>query len=127
MSSVKTELYFRQVLGRILRINDSPNQEAWLYTFAEENLIGFAERIEQDIPDSCMYIKQDNNVPSGVDEIRLQSSTVSESVQSNRPQPSLLSWGEGSDMMNSNNAGFTLAFDELRLGQFKQRVIAAFI
>ncbi|TKF77991.1 diguanylate cyclase, partial [Vibrio sp. F13] len=66
------------------------------------------------------------NVPSGVDEIRLQSSTVSESVQSNRPQPSLLSWGETSDMMNSNNAGLTLALDELRLGQFKQRVIAAF-
>ncbi|PMG64338.1 diguanylate cyclase [Vibrio lentus] len=127
MSSVKTELYFRQVLGRILRINDSPNQEAWLYTFAEESLIGFAERIEQDIPDSCMYIKQENNVPSAIDEKRLPSSPVSESVQSNRPQPSLLSWGETSDMMNSNNAGFTLAFDELRLGQFKQRVIAAFI
>ncbi|MEZ8013188.1 MULTISPECIES: DEAD/DEAH box helicase [Vibrio] len=127
MSSVKTELYFRQVLGRILRINDSPNQEAWLYTFAEESLIGFGERIEQDIPDSCMYIKQENNVPSAMDEKRLPSSPVSESVQSNRPQPSLLSWGEISDMMNSNNAGFTLAFDELRLGQFKQRVIAAFI
>ncbi|MEZ8857346.1 DEAD/DEAH box helicase [Vibrio atlanticus] len=127
MSSVKTELYFRQVLGRILRINDSPNQEAWLYTFAEESLIGFAERIEQDIPDSCLYIKQENNVPSAIDEKRLPSSTVSESVQSNRSQSSLLSWGETSDMMNSNNAGFTLAFDELRLGQFKQRVIAAFI
>ncbi|PTP08499.1 diguanylate cyclase [Vibrio splendidus] len=127
MSSVKTELYFRQVLGRILRINDSPNQEAWLYTFAEESLIGFAERIEQDIPDSCMYIKQENNVPSAIDEKRLPSSTASESVQSNRSQPSLLSWGETSDMINSNNAGFTLAFDELRLGQFKQRVIAAFI
>ncbi len=127
MSSVKTELYFRQVLGRILRISDSPNQEAWLYTFAEESLIGFAERIEQDIPDSCMYIKQENNVPSAIDEKRLPSSTVSESVQSNRSQPSLLSWGEPSDMINSNNAGFTLAFDELRLGQFKQRVIAAFI
>ncbi|MEC7307772.1 DEAD/DEAH box helicase [Vibrio crassostreae] len=127
MSSVKTELYFRQVLGRVLRINDSPNQEAWLYTFAEESLIGFAERIEQDIPDSCMYIKQENNVPSAIDEKRLPSSTVSKSVQSNRSQPSLLSWGETSDMINSNNAGFTLAFDELRLGQFKQRVIAAFI
>ncbi|MFA0284754.1 diguanylate cyclase, partial [Vibrio sp. 10N.222.55.F12] len=94
MSSVKTELYFRQVLGRILRISDSPNQEAWLYTFAEESLIGFAERIEQDIPDSCMYIKQENNVPSVIDEKRLPSSTVSESVQPNRSQPSLLSWGE---------------------------------
>ncbi|YCO02806.1 DEAD/DEAH box helicase [Vibrio sp. VNB-15] len=126
MSSVKTELYFRQVLGRILRVNDSPNQEAWLYTFAEESLIGFAERIEQDIPDSCMYIKQENNVPSAIDEKRLPPSTLSESVQSNRPQPSLLSWGEASDVINSNNVGLTLAMDELRLGQFKQRVIAAF-
>ena len=126
MSSVKTELYFRQVLGRILRVNDSPNQEAWLYTFAEESLIGFAERIEQDIPDSCLYIKQENNVPSAIDEKRLPPRSVSESVQSNRPQPSLLSWGETSDVINSNNAGLTLALDELRLGQFKQRVIAAF-
>ncbi len=126
MSSVKTELYFRQVLGRILRVNDSPNQEAWLYTFAEESLIGFAERIEQDIPDSCLYIKQENKVPSAIDGKRLSPSTVSESVQSERPQPNLLSWGETSDAINSNNAGLTLALDELRLGQFKQRVIAAF-
>ncbi|NOH84245.1 diguanylate cyclase [Vibrio sp. 03-59-1] len=127
MSSIKTELYFRQVLGRILRINDSPNQEAWLYTFAEESLIGFAERIEQDIPDSCMYIKQESNVPSTIDEKRLPSSTVVESVQSNHSQPSLLSWGETSDVINSHNAGLALAWDELRLGQFKERVIAAFI
>ncbi len=126
MSSVKTELYFRQVLGRILRVNDSLNQEAWLYTFAEESLIGFAERIEQDIPDSCMCIKQENNVPSAVGEQRLPPSTVSESVQSNRSQPSLLSWGETSDIINSNNVEPTLTLDELRLGQFKQRVIAAF-
>ncbi|WP_039985420.1 DEAD/DEAH box helicase [Vibrio owensii] len=126
MSSVKTELYFRQVLGRILRVNDSPNQEAWLYTFAEESLIGFAERIEQDIPDSCMYIKQENNVPRAIDEKHLPPSTVSESVQSDRPQPSLLNWGEASGVINSNNVGLTLAMDELRLGQFKQRVIAAF-
>ncbi|HBC3373787.1 TPA: DEAD/DEAH box helicase family protein, partial [Vibrio parahaemolyticus] len=35
MSSVKTELYFRQVLGRILRVNSSVSQQAWLFTFAE--------------------------------------------------------------------------------------------
>lgn len=57
MSSVKTELYFRQVLGRILRVNDSINQQAWLFTFAEQSLIDFSERIEQDIPESCMFAK----------------------------------------------------------------------
>ncbi|TOE91464.1 DEAD/DEAH box helicase, partial [Vibrio parahaemolyticus] len=57
ISSVKTELYFRQVLGRILRVNGSISQQAWLYTFAEQNLIEFSERIEQDIPESCMFAK----------------------------------------------------------------------
>ncbi len=45
LSSIKTELYFRQVLGRILRITNSLNQEAWLYTIAEERLAKFAERV----------------------------------------------------------------------------------
>ncbi len=55
MSSVKTELYFRQVLGRILRMDSSAIQQAWLFTFAEQNLLQFAERIEDDIPESCIY------------------------------------------------------------------------
>jgi len=58
LSRVKTELYFRQVLGRILRIsNNSPNQEAWLFTLAEEKLSTFANRIEQELPDVCVLIR----------------------------------------------------------------------
>ncbi|SON51351.1 DEAD/DEAH box helicase [Vibrio tapetis] len=57
MSSIKTELFFRQVLGRVLRVNNSLNQEAWLFTFAEQSFIDFAERIEQDIPDVCAFSK----------------------------------------------------------------------
>ena len=58
LSRVKTELYFRQVLGRVLRINDAQNQEAWLYTFAEPKLIEFANRIEQEIPEETVLIKE---------------------------------------------------------------------
>lgn len=47
MSSVKKELYFRQVVGRILRVNKAPRQEAWLFTFAEQSLVEFSERIER--------------------------------------------------------------------------------
>ncbi|MEZ9820899.1 DEAD/DEAH box helicase, partial [Shewanella sp. 10N.286.45.A1] len=47
LSRVKTELYFRQVLGRILRVNKAINQEAWLYTFAAPKLVGFANRIAE--------------------------------------------------------------------------------
>ncbi len=51
LSRVKTELYFRQVLGRILRINKSVNQEAWLFTFAEPQLTEFANRLKEDVPE----------------------------------------------------------------------------
>jgi superfamily II DNA or RNA helicase len=57
LSRVKTELYFRQVLGRILRVNDSQNQDAWLFTLAEEKLSTFANRIDQELPDVCVLIK----------------------------------------------------------------------
>lgn len=57
LSRVKTELYFRQVLGRVLRINNAQNQEAWLYTFAEPKLIEFASRIEQEVPEETVLIK----------------------------------------------------------------------
>nr|WP_248393319.1 DEAD/DEAH box helicase family protein [Vibrio cyclitrophicus] len=50
LSNVKTELYFRQVLGRILRVNQGQNQEAWLYTFAEPNLVKYAHRVDEEIP-----------------------------------------------------------------------------
>lgn len=56
LSRVKTELYFRQVLGRILRISKSLNQEAWLFTLAEEKLSIFANRVDEELPDACVLM-----------------------------------------------------------------------
>ncbi|MGC6061456.1 DEAD/DEAH box helicase [Enterobacter kobei] len=50
LSAVKTELYFRQVLGRILRVNQDKNQEAWLFTLATDELTLFSERLAEDLP-----------------------------------------------------------------------------
>jgi superfamily II DNA or RNA helicase len=61
LSNIKTELYFRQVLGRILRVSKALNQEAWLYTFAEHKLMEYARQIEKDIPDSYMLVNSVNN------------------------------------------------------------------
>ena len=125
MSSVKTELYFRQVLGRILRVNESPNQEAWLYTFAEENLIKFAERVEEDIPESCMYVGMENSeAPYRVDFSLEETDLASESIINNLLQ---LEWATGT-VIESGNSDF-LTFKEserIKLGAFRERVIAAF-
>ncbi|EGQ7693897.1 DEAD/DEAH box helicase family protein [Vibrio vulnificus] len=125
MSSVKTELYFRQVLGRILRVNDSLNQEAWLYTFAEESLVKFAERVEEDIPESCMFIGVEKSVTSCcLDSPSDDTGSISES-RTNNILP--LEWATG-PFLESVNSGFLSheESDRIKLGSFRERVIAAF-
>ncbi|MEZ9450539.1 DEAD/DEAH box helicase [Vibrio splendidus] len=125
MSSVKTELYFRQVLGRILRVNSGINQQAWLYTFAEQNLIEFSERIEQDIPDSCMFAKIERLIEFESESQRT-CLTGHGLLEEREEVNSKLVWSSAiSTELNSTGSISTL--DELQLGAFKQRVISAFL
>jgi superfamily II DNA or RNA helicase len=50
LTRVKTELYFRQVLGRILRANGSDNELGYFYMPAEPTLTEYAYRVSEDIP-----------------------------------------------------------------------------
>lgn len=51
LTTVRTELYFRQVLGRILRVRSDDNcTEGFLYTFAEPQLKLFANRVQEELP-----------------------------------------------------------------------------
>jgi superfamily II DNA or RNA helicase len=50
LTRVKTELYFRQVLGRILRSCGKKGETAYLYMPAEPTLTQYAERLADDIP-----------------------------------------------------------------------------
>lgn len=52
LTRVKTELYFRQVLGRILRAQKSAIEKAYLFMPAEPSLIEYAERVAEDVPES---------------------------------------------------------------------------
>ena len=57
LSTVKTELYFRQVLGRILRVNQRINQEAWLFTMATDELTLFSKRLVKNLPDDYKILQ----------------------------------------------------------------------
>ncbi|WP_018275099.1 DEAD/DEAH box helicase family protein [Teredinibacter turnerae] len=50
LTRVKTELYFRQVLGRILRVQKDGQEDATLIMPAEPKLMAFANRVAEDIP-----------------------------------------------------------------------------
>jgi superfamily II DNA or RNA helicase len=132
LSRVKTELYFRQVLGRILRVNDATNQEAWLYTFAEPKLTEFAHRIDQDLPDEAVIINDT------IHNDYIENNTMK---QSDYKRQSILSdlhfdWEENaSDVLtnirasdSSDNHAYTdiLNHSFEILGKYREQVIASF-
>ena len=77
LTNIKTEMHFRQILGRILRMTDSTNQEAVMYMPAEPKLLEYAYRVKEDIPFEADVVKFekmkvsaengfDNDVPENV-------------------------------------------------------------
>ncbi|WP_435235526.1 DEAD/DEAH box helicase [Psychromonas sp. PT13] len=129
LSRIKTELYFRQVLGRILRINEAQNQEAWLYTFAEKKLSEFANRIKDDLPDYNVVINEDFPI-----EEFDKSGTPRKQNEQLIEQP--FEWDESANNESTDltNAEKSLADQNLNvflpsiemLGMFREQIIATF-
>jgi superfamily II DNA or RNA helicase len=57
LTRIKTEMHFRQIMGRNLRATDAINQEAFLYMPAEPKLVEYAYRVAQDIPLEANVVK----------------------------------------------------------------------
>ncbi|AUW04392.1 DEAD/DEAH box helicase [Vibrio campbellii] len=128
MSSTKTELYFRQVLGRILRVNSKIKQYAWLFTFAEPNLISFSQRVEEDIPQCCKILRVVGQVEYNIDP---NNSILSEtaSLESHSVSSSEVVWCSKS-MSNEKSRKYLQDIqdiNEVNFGCFRQRVISAFV
>lgn len=58
LSRIRTELHFRQVLGRVLRRIGESDDQAWLFMLAEPTLQGFAERIAEDLPEDLAVLNE---------------------------------------------------------------------
>jgi superfamily II DNA or RNA helicase len=57
LTNIKTEMHFRQILGRILRMTGSKNKEAIMYMPAEPKLLEYAYRVKQDVPFESDVVK----------------------------------------------------------------------
>jgi len=69
LTNIKTEMHFRQILGRTLRMTGSKNQEAVMYMPAEPKLLEYAYRVKQDVPfeaDLVKFEKMEASVESDV-------------------------------------------------------------
>jgi superfamily II DNA or RNA helicase len=78
LTNIKTEMHFRQILGRILRMTNSKNNEAILYMPAEPKLLEYAYRVKQDVPfeaDVVKFEKMKGGVQDGVEDKELSGVT----------------------------------------------------
>ena len=124
LSNIKTELYFRQVLGRILRVSNAPNQEAWLYTFAEYQLMEYAKQIEKDIPDSYQLV---NNVRNDVNDKLVSAESIVHTILKNDfvGNESSLGFGQIVDI-NTDKTHDSEFFNIDLLGNYREEIISAF-
>lgn len=76
LTNIKTEMHFRQVLGRILRVTDSTNQEAIMYMPAEPKLLEYTYRVRQDVPFEADVVKFETMRPEVNDETKDGTVTI---------------------------------------------------
>ncbi len=60
LSRIKTELYFRQVLGRIVRSQQEKLPFAYMYILAEDTLLTYAKSIGDDLPEHLATVELNN-------------------------------------------------------------------
>ncbi len=58
LSRIRTELHYRQVLGRVLRRSGETDDQAWLFVLAESTLEGFSERVADDLPEDLAILSR---------------------------------------------------------------------
>lgn len=57
LTNIITELHFRQILGRILRFTDLPINIGYQFMLAHPELVDFAYRVAEDVPDEADVVK----------------------------------------------------------------------
>ncbi len=122
LSRVKTELYFRQILGRILRITQTSNEQAWLYTFSEPSLSEFAHRLDQEVPDQNI-LKNEHFSSIDSNNTKIRSHVLNNNEHEDDIKKTTISISDAVD--KSSNTNDKIAYIDI-IGNFRQQVINTF-
>lgn len=101
LTNIKTEMHFRQILGRILRVTNSKNQEAIMYMPAEPKLLEYAYRVKQDVPFEADVVKFAKiETPAGKNTADTDSSDITFNKQSKKPSKAKFDFGNFADFFD---------------------------
>ncbi len=128
LSRVKTELYFRQVLGRILRVSQASNQEAWLYTFAEPKLVEFANRLSEEIPDIPILFKESIGINLKQDQSQKHEANINGilPVRSEKMHLEMHTQSNFFKLLYPENFSTPPSLSFELLGSFREKVVSTF-
>jgi len=132
LTRIKTELHFRQILGRIIRSNAIEKTNAYLYIPAHADLVEYATRVAEDIPEVCGVFQQVTGSGIPNNELPELHMAAYESTITSHDQLLLDTQGHSFDSQECNNQQPTQASTLLRdydcsldvSGQYKKQVIA---
>ncbi|WKD30207.1 DEAD/DEAH box helicase family protein [Halomonas sp. KG2] len=113
LSRIRTELHYRQVLGRILRKIGAEDREAWLYVIAEPTLRKYSQRIANDLPEdqSTLQSKKVNGSSTGSYARHTYGNTVGETGNNEHPPPPIEQEGK-SELQVTDSTLLTLSFSQ---------------
>jgi superfamily II DNA or RNA helicase len=124
LTDVTTELYFRQILGRIIRMTKDQSHVANMYMLAEPNLVEFAERLNKAIPGTYNYQKTEELLNC----IDTQNSTNGDSRDSYRDDVLQPEMDLGEFMLSDNHELLKLTvLNELTMSSFKSKIISYYL
>ncbi|MGL4475763.1 MAG: hypothetical protein ACRCT7_15105, partial [Shewanella sp.] len=124
LTDVTTELYFRQILGRILRVTQAQSHFAYMFMLAEPKLVEYAKRLDEAIPGTYTYQKSAHLLDS------IDNSTSKElPYKTSSSDNSKTSTGLHFDSLNTNThqLGSKNQVDELVLSSFKSQILSSYL
>lgn len=136
LTNIKTEMHFRQILGRILRITGSVNQEAIMYMPAEPKLLEYAYRVKEDVPFEADVVKLDIAGAATNNDVNGEIITITSNDNSLLPSTTVVEVEEFVSAHSSNGhqqsntlpdeSFLTKSYEQMInvFGRFKQEAIA---
>lgn len=122
ITTIRTELYFRQVLGRVLRLRvQDQSSEGYLFTFAEPQLKCFSNRIQSELPHLDVLLKLK---PIPQSSPLTETSTETSAIAVNRGNSSF-AFGEQSHTQSSRTPDKTADICWSFRGAFREEIIRA--
>jgi len=122
LTDVTTELYFRQILGRIIRVTKSQSNLAYMFMLAEPKLVEYAKRLDTAVPGSYVYKKStqlldsfDNSNPDGTVKAAVDPFYINTDLELTLGKIDL-----------NQNERYT-AVSELQMSMFKSKILTSYL